>query len=153
MIAQVPSGRPISDPAESTTPGSLRDALVAVLALDTGRPEGVLLSIDEIHEATRADVHAIGNAIQHLDRTSQPTGVLLAGLPPDPDVEKEPTFLSRCHAPKMEILSDDEITRGLVETAATEDWTVSTADRGVPERHFGGAVARVILRALWDGRP
>jgi hypothetical protein len=112
-----------SDPAESTTPGSLRDALVAVLALDTGRPEGVLLSIDEIHEASRADVHAIGNAIQHLDRTSQPIGVLLAGLPPDPEVEKEPTFLSRCHAPKIEILSDDEIGRGLIETAATEGWT------------------------------
>lgn len=103
-------------------PANLRDALEAVLVLDDGRPAGVLLSIDEIHEASRADVHAIGNAVQHLDRSGLPIGVLLAGLPPDTDVEKEPTFLSRCHAPKIEILADSEIERGLVETAATGGW-------------------------------
>lgn len=108
---------------DNDSPGGLRETLEAVLDLDDGLPTGVLLSIDEIHEASRDDVHAIGNAIQHLDRSSQPIGVLLAGLPPDADVEKEPTFLSRCHAPKIEILSDDEIERGLIETAATEGWT------------------------------
>ncbi|MFN3255460.1 MAG: ATP-binding protein [Ilumatobacter sp.] len=110
----------LSDDHDS--PGGLRETLEAVLDLDDGRPTGVLLSIDEIHEASRDDVHAIGNAIQHLDRSSQPIGVLLAGLPPDADVEKEPTFLSRCHAPKIEILRDDEIEQGLIETAATAGW-------------------------------
>lgn len=113
------STEPLDDDA---SPTGLRESLEAVLSLADGRPAGVLLSVDEIHEASRDDVHAIGNAIQHLDRSNQPIGVLLAGLPPDADIEKEPTFLSRCHAPKIEILSDEEIERGLVETAATEGW-------------------------------
>jgi len=112
-----------AEPRETSTRATgLREALETVLGLDTGRPAGVLLSIDEIHEASRADVHAIGNAVQHLDRSGHPIGVLLAGLPPESDIEKEPTFLSRCHAPRIDVLPDTEIERGLIETAATEGW-------------------------------
>jgi hypothetical protein len=99
---------------------TLRDDLEAVLALESGRPAGVLLSIDEIHEATRDDVHEIGNAIQHLERASRPVAVVLAGLPPvaDDRQRQQPTFLTRCDLPTIDTVDDDEIRRGFVETAA-----------------------------------
>lgn len=95
---------------------TLRDDLERVLDLDRDAPEGVLLSIDEIHEATTQEIAEIANAIQHLDRAERPVGVALAGLPME--TSAEPTFLSRCYRPSLDLVDDAEVARGLRETAA-----------------------------------
>jgi AAA ATPase domain len=82
---------------------------------------GILLSVDEIHEASRAEIQEIGNAVQQLDRDHKPIAVALAGLPLA-DEEQEPTFLSRCFTPSLSTVPDDEIARGLQETAQLSGW-------------------------------
>jgi type II secretory pathway predicted ATPase ExeA len=101
---------------------TLRTTLEAVLTLSEP-PQGVLLAIDEIHDANVSELKELGNAIQHLDRDGRPIGVVLAGLPKGEDnPEDEPTFLTRCHQRLLEVIADDEVERGLVETAATVGW-------------------------------
>lgn len=95
---------------------TLRDDLERVLDLGEHAPAGVLLSIDEIHEATRDEIAEIANAIQHLDRAERPIAIALAGLPLNG--ADEPTFLGRCERPALDIVDDAEIERGLRETAA-----------------------------------
>jgi hypothetical protein len=104
--------------ARSTT---LRGTLTELLERRTEPVNGVLLSIDEIHEATRDEIHELANAVQHLDRARLPIALALAGLPTTAD-DKEPTFLARCHTPALTVVADDEIERGLRETIAIAGW-------------------------------
>ncbi len=82
---------------------------------------GVLLSIDEIHEASRDEIQEIGNAVQQLDRDNKPIALALAGLPLA-ESDLEPTFLSRCFMPSLAVVDDDEIARGLRETIQIAGW-------------------------------
>jgi AAA ATPase domain len=111
---------------ESSAPSSQTRTLRTVLeqrfsSADVG---GILLSIDEIHEARSADLKEIGNAVQQLDRDGWPIAVALAGLPLTDD-EREPTFLSRCWQPDVGVVEDEEISRGLTETADRAKWKFS----------------------------
>lgn len=93
---------------------SVRDVLERLVAAERN---GVLLSIDEIHNASDATLDELGNAVQHLHRQRLPFAVVLAGLPTS-DRRAEPTFLARCQQPRIGPVDDAEIERGLVETAA-----------------------------------
>ena len=118
------SWNPVDEPGRLRT---LRTTLEAVLSLPDP-PQGVLLAIDEIHDADVAELKELGNAVQHLDRDGRPIGVVLAGLPrSEDDPESEPTFLTRCHQRLIEVVADDEVARGLVQTAATVGWQFEPA--------------------------
>jgi hypothetical protein len=78
-------------------------------------PAGVLLTVDEVHEATRGEIATFGNAVQHLLRNARPVAIALAGLPVMDS--NQPTFLARCTAIEMPALSDTNIELGLVRTA------------------------------------
>lgn len=93
---------------------SIRDVLERLIAVERN---GVLLSVDEIHNASDATLDELGNAAQHLHRQRLPFAVVLAGLPA-PDRRKEPTFLARCQQPRIGPVEDAEVERGLAETAA-----------------------------------
>jgi AAA ATPase domain len=107
------------EPEDQATP-TLRSVLDDVLRRSTVR--GVLLSIDEIHEATRDEIQELGNAVQHLERDGRAIAVALAGLPSN-DETTEPTFLSRWFLPQVGVIEDSEIRRGFIETAALSGWS------------------------------
>ena len=65
------------NPGDDLHWGDLRSALEHV----TNRTNGLLITVDEVHEATRDEIHELGNALQHLARQGAPLAVVMAGLP------------------------------------------------------------------------
>ena len=115
-------GASIGLEAEAQTPASVasvRDVLESVAQREAN---GVLVTVDEIHQAADAALNEIGNAAQHLHRNGLPLVFIMAGLP-RPERRREPTFLSRAWQPVLDRVEDSEIERGLVDTAATADGT------------------------------
>lgn len=94
---------------------TLRDVMSAAVD-DPDGPNGVLITIDEIHTASRDEAGYVGNAVQHLVRQDRPIALVVAGLPQDPD--DRATFLGRCMKPELEELSADAVRHGLLATAA-----------------------------------
>ncbi len=117
---------------ENTSPTGLvtvRNALRDVVEASAGN--GLLVTVDEVHEATRNEIHELGNAVQHLTREQLPIAFVGAGLPML--ASDEPTFLRRCAKPTLELTSPDDVRAGLVDIAATGDWqfTRTALDRAV----------------------
>lgn len=104
-------------PASPPQLPSLRRTLEAVFRMGDDAPAGILLSVDEVHEATRGEITTFGNAVQHLHRNSQPIAIAMAGLPVLES--NQPTFLARCTPIEMSMLTDTDIELGLVRTALT----------------------------------
>lgn len=111
----VERGTPTGPPSVT----SVRDSLAAVAAKE---PNGVLLTIDEVHHAPDDAVNEIGNAAQHLHREGLPFVLVVAGLP-QPERRREPTFLARAWRPTLGRLSDGDVERGLLATAQSRDGT------------------------------
>ena len=98
-----------------TSVTSVRDVLDLVVQ---GEANGVLVTVDEVHQAADTALNEIGNAAQHLHRNGRPLVFVMAGLP-RPERRREPTFLSRAWQPALSRIEDHDIERGLVATAAT----------------------------------
>ena len=97
--------------------GDLRSALEHMVT----RTNGLLVTIDEVHEASRTELHELGNAFQHLARNEQPIAIVMAGLPSA--AELEPTFVRRSHKPELSLfVEDDAIRHGFEQTARLEGW-------------------------------
>jgi len=142
---------------------ALRDTLEAVLdARDA--PNGVLITVDEVHNASLDQLATLGNAIQHLKRQDRPVSAVVAGLPPTEDNDLS-TFLGRCQKPDFDALADDVVRVGLQRTAALEGGRFSggaldlavTVSAGYPymvqlagywswEKSIGGAIETVDVR-------
>ena len=106
------------NPADDLRWGDLRTALEHV----TNRTKnGLLVTVDEVHETSRTDIHELGNALQHLARRGAPVAVVMAGLPNHADVE--PTFVRRSYKPPLSLFVDpDAIRYGYEQTARLEGW-------------------------------
>jgi hypothetical protein len=102
-------------PQAPATVTSVRDMLDALVAAEAN---GVLITIDEIHQAPEAALNEIGNAAQHLHRDGRPLVFVMAGLP-RPGRTREPTFLGRAWQPTLGRIADADVEQGLVDTAAT----------------------------------
>lgn len=101
-----------------SVPASVTSVREVLEAISRTEANGVLVTIDEIHQASDSALNEIGNAAQHLHRDGLPLVFVMAGLP-RPERAKAPTFLGRAWQPRLEQLSDAEIERGLAETAET----------------------------------
>ncbi len=99
----------------------LRRSLDEVMGMGPDRPAGILMTVDEVHKATEADINDFGNVVQLLQNEGQPVAVALAGLPVKEG--KEPTFLARCKAIRMLDLADTDIELGLIHTAGVAGLT------------------------------
>lgn len=128
---------------------SVRDVLDALVRAER---HGVLVTIDEAHQASDAVLNEIGNAAQHLHRDGQPLVFVMAGLP-RPERAKEPTFLSRAWQPSLGPLSDADIERGLVATAATAGGTFQSLGlRHAVELSAGEPfLMQLVGYHAWDG--
>ena len=102
-------------PPTPATVTSVRDVLDAIVAAEAN---GVLVTVDEIHQAPEKALDELGNAAQHLHRAGRPLVLVMAGLP-RPGRSHEPTFLARAWQPDLGRLTDADVERGLVDTAAT----------------------------------
>ncbi|MEM8618567.1 MAG: ATP-binding protein [Actinomycetota bacterium] len=125
----------LSDPEQ--VEATLRDVIADGLD-QRDAPNGLLITVDEIHSASRDEAGYVGNAVQHLVRQDRPVALVVAGLPQDPD--DRATFLGRCTKPELEELSPDAVRQGLLATAADAGGTWSgdavdlavTASAGYP---------------------
>lgn len=82
---------------------------------------GLLLTVDEVHEASKEEIHEVGNAVQHLMREGFPVAFVGAGLPVP--AANEPTFLRRCKPIYLDATDRNEVRHGLVDTASLAHWT------------------------------
>ena len=100
------------------------DRLAATVARDAS-PQGVLLTVDEIHHANVEEMNELGQVFQHLVRDGRPVAFAGAGLP-GPAMDRlltsdaAPTFLLRSWQPQEDLahLPDSEVAAGLRGTAA-----------------------------------
>jgi len=82
---------------------------------------GLLITVDEVHEASRDEIHEVGNAVQHLIREGFSVSFVGAGLPVP--AQDEPTFLRRCKPIYLAATDRNEVRNGLVDTAALAHWS------------------------------
>ncbi len=102
-------------PVAPQPPPNLRRTMETIFRMGNDAPAGILLSVDEVHAATKEEIATLGNAVQHLHRDAQPVATALAGLPVLES--NQPTFLARSTPIEMSMLSDADIELGLVRTA------------------------------------
>lgn len=113
--------------------GDLRSALEYMV----GRTNGLLVTVDEIHEVSRDEIHELGNAFQHLARQAEPIAIVMAGLPGD--AAHEPTFVRRSHKPELSLHVDHEAIRfGFDQTARLEGWSFERSALASAVHHAAG---------------
>lgn len=112
-VSVLGTGGSVQLSAEQPAASTLRGALDGLLDL---HPDGVLVTIDEIHDASSSELKEVGNAAQHLQRDGRRFAIVLAGLPQGGD--RGPTFLARCDHPSIGAIDDDDVRAGLAATAA-----------------------------------
>ncbi len=137
----------LSDPEQVET--TLRDVISAAVD-EPDAPNGLLITIDEIHTASRDEAGYVGNAAQHLVRQDRPVALIVAGLPQDPD--DRATFLGRCTKPELEELSADAVRQGLLATAADAggSWTGRALDLAVTASAGYPYMMQLIGYWSWD---
>lgn len=126
----------------------LRDTLTDLLDRPDP-PSGVLITVDEIHNADREQLARFGNAVQHLKRQDRPIAAVVAGLPPTEDDDLA-TFLGRCTKPDLEALSSDIVRVGLQQTAALEGGRFSGAALDLAVTVSGGYPYMLQLVGYWS---
>lgn len=116
-VIGVGGGASWDNPDDDLRWGDLRSALEHMVR----RTNGLLVTVDEVHEASRTEIHELGNAFQHLARQGEPIAIVMAGLPTN--AELEPTFVRRSHKPEVDLFVDaEEIRYGFDHTARLEGW-------------------------------
>lgn len=132
----------------SDVEGELRDTLTELLDRPDA-PAGVLITVDEIHNADREQLAMFGNAIQHLKRQDRPVAAVVAGLPPTEDDDLA-TFLGRCTKPDLEALSPDIVRVALQQTAALEAGRFSGGALDLAVAVSGGYPYMLQLVGYWS---
>ncbi|BAS11003.1 conserved hypothetical protein [Arthrobacter sp. Hiyo4] len=109
--------RPSSRPKSKST-GAPRAALLRLLAQ---RGTGLVITVDEIHAADRAELSRLAADVQHFIREGLPIGLIFAGLPAavsDLLNEGVATFLRRADRIDLHAASITEVERSFSETFA-----------------------------------
>jgi len=118
-VSVLGAGGSIQLAADPPAASTLRGAFDALLDL---HGDGVLVTVDEIHDASAGELKEIGNTAQHLQRDGRRFAIVLAGLPQGGD--RGPTFLARCDHPPIAAIADDDVRTGLAATAALGGVTI-----------------------------
>jgi hypothetical protein len=118
-VSVLGSGASIQLDADRPAASTLRGALDSLLDLEVN---GLLLTIDEIHDASSSELKEVGNAAQHMLRDGRRFAIVLAGLPTGGD--RGPTFLARCDHPAIGAIDDVDVRAGLAATAALGGITI-----------------------------
>ncbi|UKA53435.1 ATP-binding protein [Arthrobacter sp. FW305-BF8] len=101
---------------------------VALLQLLTQRGAGLIITVDEIHAADRAELSQLAADVQHFIREGLPIGLIFAGLPAavsDLLNEGVATFLRRADRIDLHAASITEVERSFTETFASAGMTLN----------------------------
>ncbi|SFT52348.1 ATP-binding protein [Arthrobacter sp. ov118] len=101
---------------------------VALLRLLAQRGTGLIITVDEIHAADRAELSQLAADVQHFIREGLPVGLIFAGLPAavsDLLNEGVATFLRRADRIDLHAASITEVERSFTETFAGAGMTLT----------------------------
>lgn len=104
-------------PPDSTQPATFLDALTEALTAATDREAGLLLTLDEMHLASRDDLARIASALQEVTGSDLPLTATLAGLPSLHDPRRKVTYLERGEWHNIDLLSPTDTARALTSPA------------------------------------
>lgn len=122
-VSVLGAGGSVQVAPERSVASTLRGAFESLLDVHSNRHvNGLLVTVDEIHDASSGELKEIGNTAQHLQRDGRRFAIVLAGLPQGGD--RGPTFLARCDHPSIGAIADDDVRRGLAATAALGGATI-----------------------------
>ena len=148
------SGR--SSPATTAPIGALEDLLHG--AADVVRRRGgagLLVFVDELHAASRADLATLLNALQNLDgrREENPLSVVTAGLPATPEaITRAATFGERSAFVPLDVLNPVDA-RSAVEAPAAAlevSWAEDAVASVVEESGGHPYLLQLLGSATWD---
>lgn len=97
----------------------VRTKLTRLLDLLRPRGSGVMLTVDEVQGATRADLRELGALTQHMVREDRELALVMAGLPAAVSnllSDKVLTFLRRADHHRLEALGVDDVQEALEKT-------------------------------------
>lgn len=97
----------------------IRDALDSVVTPLTKKGKGLLVTIDEVQNASKEDVNRIAVAVQHLIREKKNIAFAFAGITSGVNsllAEGGPTFLRRAYLEELKEIPIDEVAASLGET-------------------------------------
>ena len=97
----------------------IRDALDSVVTPLAKKGEGLLVTIDEVQNASKEDVNRIAVAVQHLIREKKNIAFAFAGITSGVNsllAEDGPTFLRRAYLEELKEIPIDEVAASLGET-------------------------------------
>jgi hypothetical protein len=113
----------------------------ALLRLLAQRGTGLVITVDEIHAADRAELSRLAADVQHFIREGLPIGLIFAGLPAavsDLLNEGVATFLRRADRIDLHAASIVEVERSFLETFADAGITLSAELAGEAAQATGG---------------
>ncbi len=113
----------------------------ALLRLLAERGTGLVITVDEIHAADRAELSRLAADVQHFIREGLPIGLIFAGLPAavsDLLNEGVATFLRRADRIDLHAASISEVERSFAETFAEAGITLSPEHTGEAAAATGG---------------
>ncbi|PIE34385.1 MAG: hypothetical protein CSA55_01045 [Ilumatobacter coccineus] len=128
-------------PPRPEPPRSVRDAITAIMSSDQP-PCGVVITLDELHDADPAELKVVGNDLQLLKRRGFPVAFVAAGLAgrlelANPD--RVSTFISRADIESdLGLVDDAEIQAAFVDTLATVGVGVSSEVAEYVTQRAGG---------------
>lgn len=108
-------------------PEAIRDALGRVARGLTKQGKGLLVTVDEIQDASVQDVREIAVAVQHLIRERQNIAFVFAGLTSgvmDLLGEDGPTFLRRAYPEELDTIPVEEVSCALQKTIEKNGMTI-----------------------------
>ena len=127
---------------------ALRDVLEEVFE-QRDAPSGVLITVDEIHSASREELADFGNAVQHHVRQDRPIASVVAGLRVV-ESDELATFFTRCMKPDIASLPKDVVRVGLQQTAAIGGGGFTTAGVDLATSVVAGSPYMMQLVGYWS---
>lgn len=112
---------------------TLREVLTAAATKLTGKSKGVLVTVDEVQDASEDDMRAIAAAVQHLIREKKNVAFVFAGITTgvlDLLNGQALTFLRRSKAEELGAIPLDEVSRALRATIEKSGLAISTEALG-----------------------
>lgn len=116
----------------------LEAALTAAMREAVRHDAGLLLTLDEMHEARREDVAVVAACLQRHVPDHWPLVVALAGLPSLRDPRRSVTYLERAEWHELGLLSREEAVTALREPAADAGRPMSAAAAQLLAEASGG---------------
>ena len=153
-VGQISTTRTKVHPSKPTLESRLRELVDTARAV-TGRPTGVLLTVDEMHRQALDDLAEIAAVTQTLTRDNFPIVFVGAGLPPNVHAlleEPRTTFLRRAQSIELGPLGLTDTRTALLDPfyGAGRGFSEDAADLAAQVTQSNPHLIQLFGRELWD---